>query len=287
MESRRDERLRLHVGGSDRTSDRGARARLRGPSAGCRRPAERGPRGGSDRSCHSTNAQGPVDRRRRDLDGAAPRRRRARRLLRDLSRHHRAPARTRARRDALRRDAGARQDAEPRGHVRDDPRRGATSRAVRQLLDPGDPGKPPGDRERARLRRSRGASRSRLRPGRRDQPRCPGSALEAAAGLRRRVAPPALRERGARQRTHSRVALCPDDRRRSRHRRASASTSSSPTSTTKSWRSSRRHSPPRPRWRSRMLACSKPSGPRANRPKRSARQPSRSAARWTYPRSSI
>ena len=106
-------------------------------------------------------AQGPVLRSTsRSVDGAAPRRRRARRLLCDLSRHHRAPARTRARRDALRRDAGARQDTEPRGHVRDDPRRGASSRAVRQLLDPGDSRKPPGDRERARLRRSRGTARS-------------------------------------------------------------------------------------------------------------------------------
>ena len=42
------------------------------------------------------------------------RRRRARRLPRDLPRHHRVPARAGARRDAARRDAGAREDAEPR-----------------------------------------------------------------------------------------------------------------------------------------------------------------------------
>ena len=58
-------------------------------------------------------------------------------------------------------DAGARQDTEPRGHDRGDPRRAATRRALRQLLGPGDPGQPPGDRRRARLRRSGGAPRSR------------------------------------------------------------------------------------------------------------------------------
>ncbi len=52
-----------------------------------------------------------------------------------------APARTRARRDAPGRNAGAREDAEPRGHVRDDPRRAATGRALRQLFHPGDSGK--------------------------------------------------------------------------------------------------------------------------------------------------
>ena len=44
-------------------------------------------------------------------------------------------------------------------------------RALRQLFHPGDSRKPPGDRERARLRRSGGTDRSGLRPGRRDQPR--------------------------------------------------------------------------------------------------------------------
>ena len=53
------------------------------------------------------------------------------------------------------RDAGAREDAEPRGHDRGDPRRAAAGRALRQLLGAGDPGQPPGDRGRARLRRSR------------------------------------------------------------------------------------------------------------------------------------
>ena len=125
--------------------------------------------------------------RRADDARAAQGRRRARRLLRDLPRHHRAPARTRARRDAPGRHAGARQDAEPRGHDRGDPRRAATSRALRQLFDPGDPRQPPGDRGRARLRRPGGPSRSRLRPGRRNRPRNPGRAVEAAASLRRRV----------------------------------------------------------------------------------------------------
>ena len=70
--------------------------------------------------------------------------------------HRRAGNRPRARRDAARRHAGPRQDAEPRGHLRDDPRRASASRAVRQLLDPGDLRKPPGDRQRARPRRSGG-----------------------------------------------------------------------------------------------------------------------------------
>ena len=110
----------------------------------------------------------------------------------------RAPARPRARRDAPDRDAGAREDAEPGGHDRDDPRRAATGRPVRQLLRPGDPGKPAGDRRRARLRR----------PGRppravgfdlddESQPQQPGRAVEAAAGLRRRLAEPAFRERAS------------------------------------------------------------------------------------------
>ena len=42
---------------------------------------------------------------------------------------------------------------------------------------------------------------------------------KAATGLRRRVAPPALREPAPRRGTHSRMALRPDDRRRPRDRR--------------------------------------------------------------------
>ena len=218
LEPGRGAALRLLAAGGDRASDRRPRAR-RGPP---RRGPGRHPRGARERSCrpdHSSRAEGRGAGRRADDARAAPGRRRARRLLRDLPRHHRAPARTRARRDAPGRDAGPRQDAEPRGHVRDDPRRAAAGRALRQLLHPGDPGRPPGDRERARPRRPRRDDRSGLRPGRRDQPRYPGRAIEAATGLRRRLAPPALRERGARRRTHPRMALRPDDRRRPRDRR--------------------------------------------------------------------
>ena len=64
-----------------------------------------------------------------------------------------------------------------------------------------------------------GLHRSGLRPGRRDQPQCPGRAVEAATGLRRRLAPPVLCEPDARRRTHSRMDLCADDGRRPRHRR--------------------------------------------------------------------
>ena len=106
----------------------------------------------------------------------------------------RAPARARARRDAPDGDAGAREDAEPRGHDRGDPRRAAAGRALRQLLRAGDPGKPPGDRRRTRLRRSGGAARAGLRPGRREQPQQPGRAVEADTGLRRRLGQPAFRE---------------------------------------------------------------------------------------------
>ena len=47
----------------------------------------------------------------------------------------------------------------------------------------------------------------------------PGRAVEADAGLRRRLAEPALRERAPRRRAHSRLDLRADDRRRPRHRR--------------------------------------------------------------------
>ena len=125
-------------------------------------------------------------------------------------------------RDAVRRHAGARQDAEPAGHLRDDPRPAAAGRALRQLVRAGDPGRPPGDRGRPRLRRPGGAARGRLRPRRRDQPEHPGPPVEAAARHRRRVAPPALREPAARRRPHSRLDLRAADLRRPRHRRPHA-----------------------------------------------------------------
>ena len=192
----------------------------RGPPR--RRPG-RHPRGARERSRrpdHSSRPEGRGAGRRADDARAAQGRRRARRLLRDLPRHHRAPARTRARRDAPGRHAGARQDAEPRRHDRDDPRRAATSRALRQLFHPGDPGQPPGDRGRARPRRPRRPDRSGLRPGRRDQPRNPGRAVEAAdrSSPTCRTNPHFASER-ARRWTHSRMDLRPDDHRRPRHRR--------------------------------------------------------------------
>ena len=61
-----------------------------------------------------------------------------------------------------------------------------------------------------------GPARSGLRPGRRLRPRNPGRAVEAATGLRRRVARARIRERAARRRTHPRMDLRPDDRRRPR-----------------------------------------------------------------------
>ena len=115
-----------------------------------RRGSRRGTRGhtGGDRNRprpadHAPQAEGRHGCRRRADARSAQRRRRARGLPRHLPRPHRGPAGTGARRDAPDRDPGAGQDAEPRGHHRDDHRRVAASRALRQLLRPGDPGKPP------------------------------------------------------------------------------------------------------------------------------------------------
>ena len=92
-------------------------------------------------------------------------------------------------------------------------------RALRQLFHPGDSGKPPGDRERARPRRPGGMIGVGFDLDDETNPGSPGRAVEAATGLRRRLASPAFRERGARRRTHSRLDLRPDDRRRPRDRR--------------------------------------------------------------------
>ena len=105
------------------------------------------------------------------------------------------------------------------GHDRNDPRRAAAGRALRQLLGPGDPGRPPGDRRWPRLRRSGRPARAAGSTGRRDEPEQPGRAVEADAGVRRRLDNPHFASDFHGGGADSRLDLRADDRRRPCRRR--------------------------------------------------------------------